>query len=508
MTEEENRGKTGGFPERHWYLLVCAALVLIQLVFSLKFMGRQYFSLDEVSQIGFIAKKNSWGKIIDYYLTSEVTNLPLWPLIAAIWYRIVPYGEGWMRLLTVIFTTAAIVLMIKAAEEYRGKNTGVLMAAFACISSTVMQKCGLTFRVHAFWLMFTSLTLWLYIRRLKKAGDESIKDIVILGLSMAGLAWSHYFGCITIVYFFIMDLVLFIRKGISPKAFLSYVIGGGSLLPWFLVMLTKRTMVLSEFWPKTPTFESIPRALKYVVSHDEPVFILLIIGMTVSVLLLVRSIYNGTEDFNERFVRAALALMPFLFVTADYVYSAHINTKSGIFVMRYFLSVLPAALLTVSVLLSEILDKVTEEFSIPVFLSYGTVLVFILVYLGSANYYHDVKDEISAPFDNTYGNVRDRIIADGRLNDKDTVIAINANRANADGFEEYYLEKGGREKDVDVMSNDDPDMAERLNKADHIYIYQVMQGTPDVFTELLTEDFRETDHDTDISLYVYERVKD
>ena len=84
-------------------------MILIQLAFSLRFAGRQYFSLDEVSQIGFIAKKNSFGRIIEYYLTSEVTNLPLWPLLAALWYRVVPYGEGWMRLLTVILTTLSII---------------------------------------------------------------------------------------------------------------------------------------------------------------------------------------------------------------------------------------------------------------------------------------------------------------------------------------------------------------------------------------------------------------
>lgn len=490
----------------HWFHIVCGILILIQVVFSLRFMGRQYFSLDEVSQIGFIAKKNSWGKIVDYYLTSEVTNLPLWPLIAALWYRVVPYGEGWMRLHTVILTTVFIILSIKFAKEYKTEKTGVIMAVLMCISSVVMHKCGLTFRVHAFWMCFTALSLWRYVKRLKSMGKETVKDVVILGLCMAGLAYSHYFGCLTIVYLFLMDAVLFFRKKIRGIFFISYLIAGGSLLPWFILMMIRHTMDLADFWPKTPTFESIPKALGYIVSHDEIVFILLLLSMIVAALLMLDSLLHEGKEFEERFIRFAFAFMPLLFIVADYIYSAHINTRSGIFVLRYFLSVLPAALLSVAVLTEEILDGISAKFEVAEFLVYGTVILFMVTYIGCPNYYYDVKDEVTAPFDNTYGNIRDRVISDIQESDGKAVIAINANRANADGFEEYYLERGGRWPDTHVISNDDSDMADRIMSADTVYIYQVMKGTPDVFTDIMGDAFKQVEHDEDTGLYVFKRV--
>lgn len=498
--------KTADFCRVHWFHIVCGILILIQLVFSLRFMGRQYFSLDEVSQIGFIAKKNSWGRIVDYYLTSEVTNLPLWPLIAALWYRIVPYGEGWMRLHTVILTTIFIILSIKFAKEYKDEKTGVIMAVLMCISSLVMQKCGLTFRVHAFWMCFTSLTLWRYVKRLKSMGNETMRDVIILGLSMAGLAYSHYFGCLTIVYLFLVDAVFFLRKRIKGIFFVSYLIAGGCLLPWFILMLTRRTMDLADFWPKTPTFESIPKALMYIVSNDEIVFILLLLSMIAAALLMLDSILNEGRDFDNRFARFAFAFMPLLFIVADYIYSAHINTRSGIFVSRYFLSVLPAALLSVAVLADEILDRISEKLGVSAFMIYGIFIIFMVTYVGSPNYYYDVKDEVSAPFDNTYGNIRDRVFDDVRSDSVKNVIAINANRANADGFEEYYLERGGEWPDVHVISNDDSDMAERIMSADTVYIYQVMNGTPDVFTDIMGDTFKQVEHDKDTGLYVFKRV--
>ena len=488
---------------RYLYFAALAILLGVQLAFSLRFMGRQYFSLDEVSQIGFIAKKNSWGRIIDYYLTSEVTNLPLWPLVAAVWYRIVPYGEGWMRLLTVIFTTAAIIMLIKAGKKLGGRGTALLTALLACISPVIMQKCGLTFRVHAFWLFFTALVFYLYIKRNKK-DEKTMGDHIALGLAMAGLAYSHYFGCLTIVYLFLTDLLLSVRGKLGKKFILSYLIGGGSLIPWFILMLTRRTMNLAEFWPKAPTFESIPKALRFIAGNDEPVFILLILAMIVNLLVLLKELSEGNES-EKSICLASFSLMSLLFVFADYVYSAHINIQSGIFVTRYFLSCVPAAILSVSELLNRILIRIEDKFELNKYILYGAVTLFVLFYLGAPNYYYDVKDEVSAPFDNTYGNVRDRIAEDGRLTDADTVIAINANRANADGFEEYYLEYAGSGDDVNVMSNEDQDIAERLEDAEYVYIYQVMKGTPDIYTDIMADRFEEEWIDEDIGLYLFKR---
>ncbi len=492
------------FTKKHWLFVVSALLILIQLVFSLRFMGRQYLSLDEVSQIGFIVKKNPLGQITEYYLTSEVTNLPFWPFVAAAWYRLVPYGEGWLRLLTVLLTTLSIIILIKAAKEYKGERTALLMAVLCCISSVLMHNCSLTFRVHAFWMVFTALVLWRYFARLK---DDSMKNILLLGLSMAGLAYCHYFGCLTIAYLFLMDVVLFIRKAADKKVILSYIISGAAVLPWLILVMLRRTMDLNDFWPKTPTFASIPKALRFIVSGDEPVFIFLLLSMMIAFLLILDSIFNSFRDFEPRFIRFGLAFMPLIFVIGDYVYSAHINVRAGIFVSRYFLSVLPAALLSVSYLLSEILDRLSEKFDIRLFLSYGTAALFLLIYLGCGNYYYDVKDEVSAPFDNTYGNVRDIVIKDQGLKNGDTVVAINANRANADGFEEYYLGYGSRNNDIHVVSNDDPDIAERIGAADRVYVYQVMSGKPDIFTDIMGDKFKLVSFDKDISLYTFDRTE-
>ena len=51
----------------------------------------------------------------------------------------------------------------------------------------------------------------------------------------------------------------------------------------------------------------------------------------------------------------------------------------------------------------------------------------------------------------------------------------------------------------------DDDIEERFKKADRIYIYQVMKGKPDVFTELMDSEWEEVSHDKNIGLYVFER---
>ncbi len=530
MTEKkETRETTILTPiKKYHFWLICGILIFIQFLFSVHFMGRQYFNLDEVSQIGFIAKKLGLRGILDYYLTSEVTNLPLFPLLAALWYRVVPYGEAWMRFLTVLLTTGAIIFLIRMAVSIGDEYTGYIMAVLSTSSSTIMQKCGLTFRVHAFWLLFTALVLYLYLERQKEQGEESWLSVILLGLAMTGLAWSHYFGCLTIVYLFLMDVVLLIAKRIRIRTIFSYVIAGGTLFPWFILMLIRRTMDLSEFWPKTPTFESITMALQYLVSNDQIVYVFLILGMIVSVSASAWRVMQLRPDFRKGFIRLGLSMMPVVFVVGNYVYSAHISSNGGIFVTRYFLSVLPAALLTVSLIIQDIIefilristrsdvftrtDKVSKDgmqIGYNRFVTYSAVVLMILFFIGAPNYYYDVKEEVSAPYDNTYGNVRDEVLsvegAEEAIQSGSTVLAINANRANADGFEEYYMEKAGKEPELHVVSNGDDDIEERFKKADRIYIYQVMKGKPDVFTELMDSEWEEVSHDKNIGLYVFER---
>ncbi len=502
------------FLSKHRFWIICGSMLLLQLLFSLRFMGRQYFSLDEVSQIGFIVKKHSFGHIIDYYLTSEVTNLPAFPILAALWYRAVPYGEGWMRLLTVLLTSAALVVLVKAAKELRGERLAYLMAMLLTISSLIMHSCSLTFRCHGFWLLFTALTLWRYFIRRNESPEGSFKNILILGLAMVGLAWSHYFGCITIVYLFLADCILWFRKRIQGKFVISYLIAGGSLFPWFILMISKRTMDLSSFWPKAPTFASIPRAFRYLVSKDETIFVLLIISILAAVISSAVRIFKGRPDYGLGFTRLSLALMPVCIIFGNYIYSAHISSSGGIFVMRYYLSVMPAALFSVALLMEDILDAVISNFlkASPEkgCIVYGTVILFFLIYFGAPNYYVDVKEEVDAPFDNTYGNVRDAVLnAEGGvegLASGEAVLAIHTNRANADGFEEYYMERGGREADISVVSNEDDDIAERFEKAERVYVYQVMNGTPELYFGILKNGWKQVSFDKDIGLYIFERV--
>ena len=482
------------------------ALILIQLLFSLRFMGRQYLSLDEVSQIGFIVKKNPWGSIFNYYTTSEVTNLPFFPMLAALWYRIVPYGEGWLRLLTVILTTMSLVAMVMAARKLGSKRTGAIMALFACISSFIMHKCGITFRCHALWLLFTSLTLCLYIARFREPKKGFTRSrLLLLGLSMALLVYCHYFGLLTVLYLAAADLILICLKKLKAYALLSYICAGACFLPWGLIVISKRTMDLGSFWPKTPTFASIPQALRRIFSNDEAVFVLWLIALIVIVLESIRALLRRQMDFSLGYLKLILALMPALFVIGDYFYSAHINTRAGIFVLRYFLSVVPAGLLIVSLYAEKAVELFSKGFKLDLELVTMSFFIFVLLYLGIPNFY-EVKTEVTAPFDNTYGNVRDIIENDGHEYDESTLIMINANRANADGFEEYYLEYGGRSRDVNVVSNEDPDIGTKLEGANLVYIYQVMNGKPDIYTDMMGADFKEVSFDQDIGLYKYERI--
>ncbi|MCR4746834.1 MAG: hypothetical protein K5894_16580, partial [Lachnospiraceae bacterium] len=59
--------------------------------------------------------------------------------------------------------------------------------------------------------------------------------------------------------------------------------------------------------------------------------------------------------------------------------------------------------------------------------------------------------------------------------------------------------------DVHVVSNEDQDIKDRIDAAEYVYVYQVMTGTPDVYTDIMGDDFEEVWFDKDVRLYLFKR---
>ncbi len=460
---------------RYRFQIFCLVFIAISFLFCVRVSGRQSFAADEMSEIGFIARANSLKDILMYFLTIEVTNLPLFALIAAAWYRIVPWGESWLLLLCEIFTSAGIFFLCLSARKLKDEAAGYLTAVFCTISSTLILRCDMEYRCYSFLFLMIAVFVYLYVKRMNSEPAGGIKNEIVLGVAMTFLAYSHYFGPLIIVAFFVTDLFLFIKKRLKAVFVIPYLMSGLLLTPWFLLMLKFKEKSITDFWPAPPTFGSIPEMLRFVLSHDEPIYFLSVTAMTAVAVLAVFHIIYGNFKWEFDYPLLAFLWVIWFLLLGVYLYSAHINIYGSIWVDKYFISILPFLALIMSVFVSMVLDFVTEKHMDSVRLKAMSVTVISLVlflYFGLGNYYHDVKEYLSKPLD-PYREAA-LYLKDNRAESGEAVpLLLPAEVPNALGFQEYYIDHFGLQDDIRVVSWVDPDAEEIIGGSDMFYVFDI-----------------------------------
>lgn len=492
------------FIKKYDFILICMLIAAINLLFSMRVSGRQSLGMDEIAEIGFVSKYNSLGKILNYFLTVEITNLPFYALFAAIWYRIVPYGESWLLLFNELCTYLGIIFVALAAKQYKGKRAGYLACVLCTSSSTIILRCGMEFRSYAFLFMFGALVIWLYLKRYEVMGRESRKDVIVLGLAMACLAYSHYFGCLLIVGLFLGDFVLYLLKKIKWYNIFSYIMAGGLLFPWFVAMLIFKEKSIMDFWPKAPNFGDLPYAIQFALSKDEILFVLFLVAMGFILGRMVVGFFTKKYSFEKDFGSLVLLETTWFIVLVAFFYSAYINPYGGIWVDKYFVSIIPLLLIVISSFLSDVTDVITDREDMRSIIAFG-IGFFIFAYVGVSNYYYDVKDYLATPLD-PYREVRDFCLEQGDAYDDTTLIVTTNQPYMADSYNEYYFEYSKSQKGARVISEDDESLTEELGKSDKVYLFEVRTELEDEYKPLF-DDFKKVSYDKDLGLTVYERSK-
>ena len=463
------------FIARNRFYIICIFLILVRFLYCVRISGRQSFAADEMSELGFIAKANSLKEILMYFLTVEITNLPLFALIAAAWYRIVPWGESWLLLLCELLTSVGIMLIILTARRLKDETAGYFAAAFCVISSTLVLRCDMEYRCYSFLFAAISLCLYLYVSMHRGGSDgdgRSIKQEVILGVAMTLLAYAHYFGPLIIVALFAADAFLFLKKRLTAKFIIPYLMSGLLLTPWFLLMLKFKEKSITDFWPSPPVLGSIPEMLRFVLSNDEPVYVFSLIAMIGVAVLVLWKIWQGGFDWSFHFPLVVCLWVIWFLLLGVFVYSAKINIYGSIWVDKYFISLIPFIVLIMAVFASMLLGQaLNDRDSALKGMTTAVLCTFTVLYFGLGNFYHDVKEYVDEPLD-PYREVA-LYLRDNAAEGENIPLLVPTEGGAVLGFQEFYLDHYGLGDRIRVVSWYEPEAEEIVKNSDRFYVFDV-----------------------------------
>lgn len=362
---------------RYSFGIVCTLIALVAFGFMVKYSGLKSLWSDDMAQISFTYPGLSIHEMFNRLLKYDVQP-PLFSVITASWLRVAPYGTSWVRLPSEIAVTIGIIICGFIGYKIQGRRTGILCAIFAASSSTLIIYAGYSLRPYSFFFLTSSLVLLTYIQLLKNIEKNiNFRFIVIFGLVLTLMVYTHYFGILICGALFIGDFVLFSKKKNNIKFILPYIIAGTLFAPWAIIVMTKSIEKFSTFWPEKPSISSIIEAINYLSSENNIILTLLVVSIGI---LVIKLIYRNDRDFLTDYIQLLCLWTISFIIGITYVYSSVINPNRSVFVTRYFIGLLPFLLLFISIGLSYIGNLISENKNKIVGISLNTALYVALIF--------------------------------------------------------------------------------------------------------------------------------
>ena len=291
-------------------------------------------------------------KGINSQLIRNGFNMPLYYWVLALFYNFLPHGKAIVFLPSMIATVAGIVLLSNVAKKLGGDKLKYITLSVASISVALIVQGGWRVRPYGFVFCFATLSLYMYINRLK---EESWRNIICYGLAMMLLLYSHWFGAIVVFFYALCDLYLYFKKAVHLRSTTSYFLAGGTFLVWFGLVVTNLTHSEINTWAtRKPVLLSPVWSVVYITGGC----VLAIVPFLLVVLISKKRLTKNTKEniANKSFIwiQCFLSIMWTLIIVFCV---SNMTTDKSFYLDRYFFIVLPQAILLTAYGIVQILKR-------------------------------------------------------------------------------------------------------------------------------------------------------
>jgi len=462
--------------KNNWDIIGIMLLCTVFFCIMLNYAGGRSMWLDEILEIYYIQTKYSLLDVIKMYANFEDAAPPLFTIAAYIWYRIVPDANNdvWLFLLPMIATTVGVFVIGMIGRRAYGSKTGIFCTLYAIIFSVTTLSIGIQFRQYAFLFLASAVTVYFYMKRYQEQGRETWRTIVLFGIAMTTLPYTHYVAVLVCIGLFISDIFLFCKKKITLRCIWSYVIGAFLFLPWLLLVLRYRKEAITSFWPQTPTWQTVVNTMRFWVGNNEQGFWILLTCIAVLISILFISIKNKKFEYNKYFLLLNGLWVSVFMISCVFIQSRFITPELSLYVIRYFIPLLPFIFLIMGWGTERVCHSINRMMKRPgrdvqVYIIIALALTFII---GIDTLERIEKDSVTTT--EPYREAAEWLREQEDIYNTDTVVLMSSYGApTIEGWVEHYVSKMGEERTYQVLHTRAGNQLETLEKSKFRRIYLV-----------------------------------
>ena len=248
--------------ERIWF----AAIVFIGLIYILLRLWHLTdlcLWFDEIFSIH--AAEHDWQNLFRF-VAQDLIHPPLFYVLLKIWIAIGGESLLWLRLFSVLFSTAALIPFYLFCRQLK-LSFPVIASAFAFFAvNGALVKYAQEVRMYSVLLCLSLLSLWLFVRFFNLG-----KSFALLTIVNVLLIYTHYFSWLVVLSEFAAVLVL--QRVKIRQISLMLAVSLASFAPWVFAVgqaaKTNANFSQNLAWASKPNF---PTVLQFVFDLIEPFY--------------------------------------------------------------------------------------------------------------------------------------------------------------------------------------------------------------------------------------------
>lgn len=212
MAKEKNNMKSSNKIYRYIEMM----LIFWMAIFAFMNADIQSLWVDELSTVGYIRSGVSFGEMMYTYLFCD-TNLPLYSAILYFIYRIIPYGEQYLLIPSIIFCITGIMIFSYCIKKVIGERAGFIVLCLCCASNALIWQGVWEARCYSLTFFLAVITLGCFIKRTQ---ESSVKNCILYSIAVLFFISTHWFACLVLAFYGLTDLFFIISKKYHGKLYL------------------------------------------------------------------------------------------------------------------------------------------------------------------------------------------------------------------------------------------------------------------------------------------------
>ena len=507
--------------KRYW---IPGVLLLLWMgIFAFLNGNCQSFWADEIASVGFIRDGLSLSEVLNTYLYVE-NNLPLYPLLLYVVYRVMPYGEQFLLIPSILFCMAGIVVLAMTTARLKGKRAGFLALCLGVSSGVLIWQAAWEIRCYGLAFFLSALVLYSFVMKFLRG---SKKDMVLWSVSLALFFWTHWFAFILLAFYGLVDLALVIGRKISWKQLICWVPGCLLYFPWLFASLYYKNSGLEDYWSQPPGFKNMAWTVLFYLDGNRLLWYLcLLTGAGLLVFAVTRLRKPSSEEKTVSLLRAFCVAAVLWMIGLVFVYSRYLYPSGGLYVERYFTVIQPHILLITALGLSFLLDAADHAaegerpkggriFRLGAWVVRAGVVLLLLFSFLSA--YRNQYVAIRKPFE-PYREAADYLVQEEGIWEESSLFTASNRFCMLDGFIHYYFEKRGYEPPANIVGSvvlspqetrfyaDYSSLTEEeLLSYDRIYCLRIHMPVDETLQDFLEMHYRQVEGQEEHGLEIWER---